>query len=402
MFLEYLPIVAAAFSVIVTVICVLLGIKRGVLNSGMRLAFFLLAGVISFFVAKYVAGIIAAELYQMILPMLQLEIQLPSLEALTQKAVSGLLSPLCFIILFFVIDKLTFIIYKPLKSFFSKKRTSGYSLLNRTLGGVLGAVLALAIIAVCLMPVNGYVSFAGETLDDICSTSIGAEIPDEITGTVAQINDLPGMQLTRDLSGWLFRALSTDAVSARDSAMIVIKAADSLMGSFGGDNEGSSPEPQLPAADVFENLTVESAELVSGLLSDAVQTMIPDAKPVADLVSTMTETVLVGLATSKETLSEEAYQEEVQAVQTIISQITENENASLKELLKTVLTSSTLTNAVASIAEDIPAELVDSLQVDASTQQELAAMMSDANASGKLSADDLNAIAALLGMPEIY
>lgn len=402
MFLEYLPIIAAVFSIIVTVICVLLGIKRGVINSGMRLAFFLLAGVISFFLAKYVAGLIAAELYQMILPSLELEIELPSLETLTQKAVSGLLSPLCFIILFFIIDKLTFIAYKPLKSLLSKKGSSHSGLLNRALGGALGAALAVAIIAVCLMPVSGYASFAGETLDDICATSIGKDIPDDITGTVAQINDLPGMQLTRDLSGWLFHALSEDAVSAKNSAMIVMRAADSLLGSLGGNNEGSSPVPQLPAAEVFENLTVESAELVSDLLSDAVQTMIPDAEPIADVVSIVTEKVLVGLATAKDTMSEAEYTAEAQAVQTIITQITEGTNDSPKELLETVLTSSTLTDAVASVAKDVPAELAEDLQVDASMHQELAAMMHDANATGKISPDALNAIAKLLGMPEVY
>lgn len=402
MIFEYLPIIAAAFSVVVTVICVLVGIKRGIINSALRLVFFMLAGVISFFLAKYVAGIIATELYQMILPMLDLGIELPSLEDLTQKALSGLLSPLCFIILFFVIDKLTFIAYKPLKSHFSKKGLSIKGVINRVFGGVLGVVLAAAIIAVCLMPVCGYANFAGETLDDICSTSMGEEIPDDIAGTVAQINDLPGMQLTRDLSGWLFHALSEDAVSARDSAMIVIKAADSLFGNLGGSNEDNNTESPLPGTDIFEDLTVESAELVSGLLSDAVQSMIPDAEPIADIVSIITENVLVGLATSKENMTADEYSAEVAAVQTIITQVTENNITSTTDLLETVLTSSTLTNAVAATAEEIPAEMVDSLKVDASEQQEIADMLQEANTNGNVSADALNSIAGLLGMPEIY
>ncbi len=404
MFLDYLPIVAAVFSVIVTVICVLLGVKRGVLNSGMRLAFFILAGVASYFLAKYVAGLAAEALYLQILPMLELEIELPSLEKLTQKAVAGLLSPICFIILFFIIDKLTFIIYKPLKSFFSKKRSASQGLLNRIFGGVLGAVLAVAIIAVCLMPVNGYVGFIDETLDSICATSLGADIPEEIPDTVAQINDLPGMQLTRDLSGWLFHALSEDANAARDSVMIVISAADSMSGFLGGNgNPDQTPSgTQPPATQIFENLTVESAELVSELISDALQSMMPEEAPVASVVGSIMEEILVGLANSKDSMSPDEYQAEANAVQSIISEITEDTDTTPAALLENVLSSNTITNAVIAIADELPTDLAEELKSDTATQQELAAVMSRASAKGTVSSDALNTIARLLGLPEIY
>ncbi len=399
MLLDYLPIIAAVFSVIVTVICVLLGIKRGVLNSGMRLGFFLAAGVISYFLAKYVAGLAAEALYSQIQPMLELGIELPSLEKLTQKAAAGLLSPICFIILFFVIDKLTFIIYEPLKSMFSKKRSAPQSLVSRILGGVLGLILAVAIIAVCLMPVCGYTSFVGKTLDSICATSLGEEIPDEVTDTVTQINDLPGMQLTRDLSGWLFSSLSEDAVTARDSAMIVISAADSMSGLLGGD---SKPNQTQPAKPIFEDLTVESAELISELISDTLQSSMTEDAPAASAVSDIMEKILVGLATAKESMDAEEYHAEATAVQSLISKITEDTDTTPAELLEEVLSSSTITDAVISAADELPADILDELKSDSDMKQEFAAVLGSASAEGNLSAEDLNAIAELLGLPEIY
>lgn len=399
MFLDYLPIIAAVFSTIVTVICVILGIKRGVLNSGMRLGFFLAAGAASYFLAKYVAGIAAEALYLQIMPMLEMEIELPSLETLTQKAVAGLLSPICFIILFFIIDKLTFIIYEPLKSMFSKKRSAPQGVVSRILGGVLGVVLAFAIIAVCLMPVCGYANFAGTTLDGICTTSLGEDIPEEITDTVAQINNLPGMQLTRDVSGWLFHGLSEDATAARDSALLVLSAADSMSGLLGGE-DFSSDVP--PAEQIFENLTVESAELVSGLISDALQSAMPDDSTVATVVGDVTEKVLVGLAAAKDSMSAEEYQEEAAAVQSFISKFTDTTDITPADLLEDVLSSNTLTEAVASVADDIPTDITEALQSDASVKQELAAVMDSASAKGNLSSDALNTIAGILGLPEVY
>lgn len=400
MLLDYLPIVAAVFSVIVTVICVLLGIKRGVLNSGMRLAFFVAAGVAAYFLAKYVAGVAAEAIYLQVLPMLELEIEMPSLEKLTQKAVAGLLSPICFIILFFVIDKLTFIIYEPLKSFFSKKHSDPKNLVSRILGGALGIVLAVAIIAVCLMPVCGYANFVGTTLDSICATSLSQDVPEEVTDTVTQINDLPGMQLTRDLSGWLFHALSEDAVAARDSVLLVISAADSMSGLLGGNND--KPNQLPPATQIFDNLTVESAELVSDLITDALQSAMPDEAPVASIISNVTEKILVGLATSKESMTTEEYQSEAAAVQSIISKITESTDTSPAELLEEVLNSTTITDAVISAAEELPTEITDALKSDFGDKHELAAVLSSASTEGDISAEDLNAIAELLGLPEIY
>ena len=400
MLLDYLPIVAAVFSVIVTVICVLLGIKRGVLNSGMRLAFFVAAGVASYFLAKYVAGVAAEAIYLQVLPMLELEIEMPSLEKLTQKAVAGLLSPICFIILFFIIDKLTFIIYEPLKSFFSKKHSDPKNLVSRILGGALGVVLAVAIIAVCLMPVCGYANFVGTTLDSICATSLGEDIPEEVTDTVTQINDLPGMQLTRDLSGWLFHALSEDAVAARDSVMLVISAADSMSGLLGGNND--KPDQLPPATQIFDNLTVESAELVSDLITDALKSAMPDEAPVASIVGNVTEKVLVGLASSKESMTTEEYQGEAAAVQSIISKITESTDTSPADLLEEVLNSTTITDAVISAAEELPTEITDALKSDFGDKHELAAVMNSASTEGNISAEDLNTIAGLLGLPEIY
>ena len=399
MFLDYLPIIAAVFSVIVTVICVLLGIKRGVLNSGMRLAFFAAAGAASYFLAKYAAALAAEAIYSQIIPMLELEIEMPSLEKLTQKAVAGLLSPICFLILFFVIDKLTFIIYEPLKSFFSKKRSDPQNLVSRILGGGLGLILAVAIIAVCMMPVCGYANFVGKTLDSICSTSLGDEIPDEVTDTVTQINDLPGMQLTRDLSGWLFSSLSEDAVTARDSALIVISAADSMSGLLGGD---SKPNQSQPAKPIFEDLTVESAELISELISDTLQSSMTENVPVASAVSDIMEKILVGLATAKESMDAEEYHAESAAVQSLISKITEDTDTTPAELLEEVLSSTTITTAVISAADELPADILEELKDDSDMKQEFAAVLSNASTEGNISAEDLNTIAGLLGLPEIY
>ena len=103
--------------------CVWFSYRRGVFNTALRVGCFLVGGLVSFLLVKLLSPVIASSVLPLLTEGLEEEVlkilDLPTLQTLITKLAAGIISPLLFVIVFFLIEKLTFFAYIPLKKKFA-------------------------------------------------------------------------------------------------------------------------------------------------------------------------------------------------------------------------------------------------------------------------------------------
>lgn len=332
-------------------LCIWLGLRRGWFNSAMRLSFFLLAGVVSFFLAKAIASALGTVLVPALTDMLEEASVLSRLSAVTGFLVrfaGGLLAPLLFVMLFFVIDKLTLIAYIPLKKKFADRESLHAVPHDNVYGAVLGAVLALCITITCVMPVSGYVGYASDTAKKMENTSLSDVLPASAKQDLEKTMAGPVMKADVALSGWLFQSLAADLNATTESAVLLLRAVDSFA-------ELASSSPSEALASILSS--PETVAVLADLLKDAITTIVPDGNPVLTRLAGCLKNGINALSAASGSLPKAEFQQEVQVLSDLVNILQQPESVTPSEAVETVLKSRFLTEAVASESQSLLNEL---------------------------------------------
>ncbi len=327
-------------------LCIWLGYRRGVFNSAMRLGFFLASGVVAFLVTKLLVKPIGGALSGLLVSLIGEDIavltSMTALQELIVKLGGGLLAPLVFMLLFFVIDKLTFFAYVPLRKKFADNEKLHTVPHDKLFGALLGGVLALAITISCVLPVGGYPTLFKETVDEIAASSLAEEISDEMIESVDAVADTTVVKVDYALSDWLFRGLTSDARSVISTSFSLLNLVDSLQ----------NAEDAHSVSAALQELPDESFELLIAVTKDMVTQIVPDDESYRMVVDTLLK-ALDELPDMRSKLSSEEYSGELDAIASIATMLADPSAYTDEEIIKTVLSSSVLTSAILENSETL-------------------------------------------------
>ncbi len=348
-----LSIVFWVFSALVLAVsmglCIWLGYRRGVFNSALRLGFFVVSGVLAFVIARLLVKPIGSALSDLLVSLIGEDIavltSMSSLQELIIKLGGGLLAPLVFMILFFVIDKLTFFAYVPLRKKFADNEKLHTVPHDKLFGAILGGVLALAITVSCVLPVGGYPTLLDETVDRITASSLAGEVGDEMAESVDEAADLTIVKVDYALSGWLFRGLTSDARSVIATSFSLLDLVDNIQ----------NAEDVQSVSAALQELPDESFELLIEITKDMVTQLVPTDESHEAIIDTLLK-ALDQLPDMRSKFSSEEYLKELNAITAIASMLSDPSAYTREELIKTVLSSSVLTSVILENREEMAEE----------------------------------------------
>lgn len=310
-------------------LCIWLGYRRGVFNSAMRLGFFLLSGIVAFVISRLLVNPIGNALTDLFTPLFGKEaaalMKIASVQQLLVNLVGGLVAPIVFMLLFFVLNKLAFFAYLPLKKRFADNEKLHTVPHDKLFGGILGFVLAFCTTLACIMPV-GYVTLVAQTVNDITATSFGDELPREFTESVSELADASVVKVDYALSGWLLRGLSAEARSTAADITSLLDAADTLQ----------KAENVKSITKALKSLPPESVELLLDVTKQSLEELLPnELLPYTDILSGMLDDVpneLKKLSTAK-------YNKEMETLASLTMVLNNPDAVEDADLLKATLSS---------------------------------------------------------------
>lgn len=317
-------------------LCVWIGTRRGLFNGAMRLSFFVLSGIIAFVITAFLSRVMSASLMaETIMEYLESEptLSMPIVQELLFKLFSGLMAPIIFLVLFFVIDKLTFIPYEILKHKLKSNEVLHNVPSDKLWGALLGFVLAVGITVSCVMPVGGYPTFLKSTLSRTQNTPISSDIPAEVIDVTTNTANSPAVKIDYAVSGWLFNVLARDMNSVTEALLPILE----VWGEY------EDAESITAVIGMVEKLPPESLDLVTEIIDDLLQT--EDNDPDTELVNTCLKDALKELSNLRKTQSDEVIKQEIDAIINVLTMF-DNQEIEPDELLDAVLRSQTITNAV--------------------------------------------------------
>lgn len=327
-------------------LCIWLGYRRGVFNSAMRLGFFLVSGIVAFVVAKLLVKPIGGALSGLLVSLIGEDIavltSMVSLRELIVKLGGGLLAPLVFMIVFFVIDKLTFFAYVPLRKKFADNEKLHTVPHDKLFGAILGGVLALAITISCVLPIGGYPTLLSETVDRITTSSLAEDVSDEMVESVDEVANTAAVKVDYALSGWLFRGLTSDARTVIATSFSLLDLVDNLQ----------NAEDAQSVSTALQELPDESFELLIDVAKDLVTQVVPDDEEYSVVVDTLLK-ALDQLPDLRSNLSSEKYSKELNAISTVATMLADPSAYTDEEIIKTALSSSVLTSAILENSEEL-------------------------------------------------
>ncbi len=334
--------------------CVWFSYRRGVFNTALRFGCFLLGGLISFGLVKLLSPVIVSAVLPLLTESLGEEVlqvlNLPTLQTLLTKLVAGIVSPLLFVIIFFLVEKLTFFIYIPLKKKFADHEKLHGMPHDKLYGALLGIALAMITTITWLMPVSGYTYFVGSTVASLGEVEF-VELPEETVQLADEFSATPIAKIDHVLTGWLFQSLSTDLHKTVDVIASFAELADSVSKDV---SNGTIPIDKI--TDVISS-SKETATITIGLIRDILPTVVPTDDPVVSkLVSSITDGLDKLLAAQK-SMSEEEYQKEIAALADLLSMLQEPDDATVITIAETILKSEYISAAIAEQSDAILQEL---------------------------------------------
>lgn len=319
--------------------CIWLGCRRGTFNSALRLGFFVVSGVLAFVVAKLLVKPIGTALSDLLVSLVGDDIavltSMDTVQQLIVKLGGGLLAPIVFMIVFFVIDKLMFIVYVPLRKKFADNEALHTIPHDKLFGALLGCVLAVAITISCVLPIGGYPTLVGDTVKTITASSLAEEIDDEMIEDVDEVANSTIVKVDYALSGWLFRGLTTDVNTVVEASFSLLDLVDRFQ----------NAENIQSVATALQELPDESFELLIGVTKDIVTKMVPADASYQVVIDTLL-TALDQLPDMRSKFSAEEYSKELNAITNIATMLSDPSDITDGELIKTVLSSSVLTSAI--------------------------------------------------------
>ncbi len=370
---DYVAMVVTIITIIVAAISIgsiawdiFMGIKRGAFNSALRFGFFLVSGIISYILALVLDNAISKTLISIVVPLIPEPYNgMTSAITMVEYIITGFLMPICFVLIYFVIDKLMLIPYKIVKSKLKNNEKLHNIKKDKLIGGIVGGVMGLIISLLCFMPLGGYSTYLDDTYATIKDTSLVEVIPDEIHDLVHKLKDSPILKINGKLTGGFFHTLTNKLDVATESASVLVHTYEAVLntggssGSGGSGSNGTTPENKNDAIknlqNSIKNLTHESAQLTADIIKDAVGTMIQDAHedaPIEIVGNVLSDTILT-LDKAKDNISEEEFHKEVETITHLIEVATTQENVDAAETVQTVLESKVISDAVSQNKEQI-------------------------------------------------
>ncbi len=353
-------VIITVFSLVVFAVsmglCIWLGCRRGWFNSAVRLGLFVPAGALSLLLARLIAPAISKALLPLLLDSLGEVPLLSSATSITNllaRFAAGVLAPLLFIVLFFVLDKLTWIAYVPLKKKFADREELHTTPHDRVYGAVLGGVLALGITIACVMAPCGYIGYVCDTAKKIETLSMAEDVlPKETKELLDDTAAAPVLKADRVLSGWLFNALAADLNNTTESALAALRVVDSLANV---DSQTASTSPSQVLEEVLAS--PKNVAFLAEVLSDVITDLVPDNNPLLTQFVGCLKDSLNTLAKAGKTMSEAEYQQEVQALSDLLSLAQNPGNVTPDDAVKVILQSQSLTTAIADQSDALLQEI---------------------------------------------
>lgn len=207
----------AAVALIVLLVCVLKSMFRPVLRSGMQLVVALTCIPVALLLAKMACKIAVDKVLGLIdLAVLQQVLtDLPSGQAAIEGLVQIIATPFVFVTIYFFLWILVGAIVGSVVRSLEKGKSSVAIYKNKAIGALIGAVCAVVLVVVYLMPLVGFTGMVTEVMDTLGDVEVSegeALIPLEETDreTIRQIANVPALSIPRQLGGEaLFRAATT-------------------------------------------------------------------------------------------------------------------------------------------------------------------------------------------------
>lgn len=348
-----LTIFSAVVLLLSLVFCIWFSYRRGVFNTALRFGCFLLGGIVSFALVKLLSPVMAASVLPLLTEsfgeeVLQL-LNLPTLQTLLVKLAAGLVSPLLFVIVFFLVEKLTYFIYIPLKKKFANHEKLHGMPHDKLYGALLGIALAIVTTITWVMPISGYTYFAGSTIAAVDGVEL-IELPEETTQLADDFAASPIAKVDHTLTGWLFQSLSTDLHKAADTVTSLAEVADSISSDL---SNGTIPVDKI--TDILSSK--ETFSVTVGLIRDILPTVVPTEDPIVSQLVTTVTTGLDDLLAAQKSMSDEEYQREVAALTDMLTMLQEPDNTTLMPIVESILKSQYISEAVAENSDMILQEL---------------------------------------------
>ncbi len=334
--------------------CVWFSYRRGVFNTALRFGCFLVGGLISFLLVKLLSPVIASSVLPLLTEGLEEEVlkilDLPTLQTLITKLAAGIISPLLFVVVFFLVEKLTFFAYIPLKKKFAENEKLHGIPHDKLYGALLGVALAIITTITWIMPISGYTYFVGDTVATLGDVEF-IDLPEETAQLADEFATSPIAKIDHAMTGWLFRSLSTDLHKVTDVVATFAELADSVNNDL---SEGTLPIDKI--TEVIAS-SKETATITIGLIRDILPTVVPTENPVVSQIVSSISNGLDKLLAAQKSMSDEEYQKEVAALTDLLSVLQEPDDASVITVAETVLKSKYISAAIAEQSDTILQEL---------------------------------------------
>ncbi len=166
---------------------VFLAVRRGLLRSALRLTTLIITIVLALLGAMFLKDTLGALIEGLLSGVLSgdrlnsVTESSPTLSELIAGLPGALAGPFVFLFLFIILNVIFVIAYNLLKRIPIFKITVGNKLVDRILGGVVGAICSLLLVSCFMIPFAGYVNVADNVLTNVEHTDLSEESAKDIT-----------------------------------------------------------------------------------------------------------------------------------------------------------------------------------------------------------------------------
>ena len=391
-----------AVTVIAMIVCVaicachvLKGIRRSAVNSLVRLASIVVAIIVAYLLSFSVCKLFTDMVHSKIYPILQKQLDLPSIESFSWSYIQNLLNPFVFVGLFFVLQWLLGLATIPIRAILSPLKALHFPG-SRLLGGIVGGISGLLIVSMFLMPFCNSVHYANETLEQFSAFEVVQENAQSITEFAEECDGSIVVRINQKLTSGLYNKLTGDLHVQTKAAYKLLNFAD-VFGKI--INEEIIPDEKL-ASDLFAELNQDTIALVSATVSDFSRTQMNGNSELNDLTGDLAKAVLTELMKNEKDMSPQEFAAESLHVLNAIESFVNHQIGGKQEALEMALKSSSVSDALLNMSQTMRDDLKNAMSLDEQEKEQSVQVLN--NAQETVSADVLNIYADVLGLDVTY
>lgn len=390
-----ITIIAMIVSVAICACHVLKGIRRGTINSLVRLASIVVAIVAAYLLSFTVCDFFTDMVHSKIYPTLQARLDLPSIESFSWSYIQNLLNPFVFVGLFFLLQWLLGLATIPIRAILLPLKALHLPG-NRLLGGVIGGISGILIVSMFLMPFCNSVHYANETLEQFSAFDVVQENAQSITEFAEECDDSLVVRINQKLTSGLYNKLTGDLYNQTNAAYKLFNFAD-VFGRI--IDEKIVPDEKL-ASELFSNLNKDSIALVSATVSDFSRTQMTDNAALNDLTGDLTKAVLTELMNNEKEMTPQEFAAESLHVLNAIECFVNHQIGGKQEALEMALKSSSVADALLDMPQTMRDDLKRAMSLNEQEKEQSVQVLN--NAQGTVSAEVLNIYAEILCLDVTY